>query len=466
MASFDPSTLAQWTGGRWTRVPAAPTGFCVDSRRIKPGQAFVALRTEKRDGHDFLSAARDAGAACAIVSRHVQAVELPQLVVADPLAALQAAARAHRGTFRGPVVAITGSAGKTSTKELVALILGGQAGGVLATEANLNNQIGVALTLTRIDPAAHRFAVVEAGISAPGEMALLAAMISPDVAVVTLVGPAHLAELGGVEGVAREKAVLGAAVADPGACIFPGSCEAYAPFRALARKALVVEPMSPSSPRVAGPGRARFSTLHTGVSTAVSVDCAGQAPLLVTLRRVSDGMAQNVAMAVCAGLRLGIPREDIQRRLLAWRPSPLRGEWRNSEGRLLYLDCYNANPASMADALGAFNAEAPAAQPRLYLLGCMEELGAQAHRYHVDLGRSLRLRPSDHAFVVGSLAAAVRQGAIDSGCRPAQVEVVGSVGPMSARLASFKGAVFVKGSRRYELEKALSGSDLAEVAHA
>lgn len=179
MHSFDPKDLALWTGGSWTGRPVAATGFSVDSRRLSPGQAFVALRTGRRDGHDFLGAARQAGASFAVVARAVPGIPLAQLVVADPLAALQAVARGHRRSFRGTIVAITGSAGKTSTKELLSLLLGGDHAGVLATEANLNNQIGVALTLTRIDPASHRVAVVEAGISAPGEMATLAAMLSP-----------------------------------------------------------------------------------------------------------------------------------------------------------------------------------------------------------------------------------------------------------------------------------------------
>ena len=198
MPSFDPEMLAAWTRGWWTRRPAeAPVGFSVDSRRLTPGVAFVALKTAKRDGHDLLADASRAGASAAIVAKEIPGIDLPQLVVGHPLAALQTVARAQRRNFPGPVIGITGSAGKTSTKELLAALLGGQESGVLATEGNLNNQIGVALTLCRLDPERHRFAVVEAGISAPGEMRLLAAMIEPDVAIVTMVGAAHLEELEG-----------------------------------------------------------------------------------------------------------------------------------------------------------------------------------------------------------------------------------------------------------------------------
>jgi UDP-N-acetylmuramoyl-tripeptide--D-alanyl-D-alanine ligase len=467
MPSFDPDVLAAWTRGRWTRHPArAPVGFSVDSRRILPGQAFVALKTDRRDGHDYLRAALEAGASGALVAREDPRVALPQLVVEDPLSALQAAAREHRQTFCGTVVGITGSAGKTSTKEILALLLGGQDGGVLATEGNLNNQIGVALTLTRIE-AEHRYAVIEAGISGPGEMKPLAAMIDPEIVVITLVGPAHLAELGGLEGVAREKAVLAASVRKGGICFYPISCEAYSAFRSLsADRCSVAAPSERLDGPEIRPGGVRFATSHTDDSTTVSVAFGARTPVSATLLRVTDGMAQNVAMAICAALRIGIEAETMRERLLSWRPSPLRGEWRMSDGRRLYLDCYNANPASMADALATFSAVAPRDEPRAFVIGCMEELGPSAPAYHVELGRSLSLRSGDRLVIMGSQAGAVRQGALDGGSDPGQVEVADSIEGVASRLAGFRGSVFVKGSRRHGLEKAFAGAEVTEASHA
>ncbi len=468
MPSFHPETLAALTGGHWPRRPtAAPVGFSVDSRRLAPGEAFVALRTGKRDGHDFLGDALGRGASAAVVSAENPGIDLPQLVVGDPLAALQAIARGHRREFRGPVVGITGSAGKTSTKELLAVLLGGDAAGVLATEGNLNNQIGVALTLCRLDPSVHRFAVVEAGISSPGEMATLASMIEPDIAIVTLIGPAHLEELGDLESVAREKTVLAASLRAGGVCIFPSSCEAYAAFRALpAASCLVVEPMGGSFDKAPARGRIAFSASHSDESTTIPVAYGPPPPVVVKLRRVTDGMSQNAAMAVCAAMRLGVPRKEIERRLLSWNPAPLRGEWRISVGQRLYLDCYNANPASMSDALASFNAVAPSGEPHLLVIGCMEELGSDARRYHVELGRSLKLRPGDHLAAVGGLAGAIRQGALEAGALPGQIEVADSIGPISARLSAFRGSIFVKGSRRHALERAFAGPEFAEASHA
>jgi UDP-N-acetylmuramoyl-tripeptide--D-alanyl-D-alanine ligase len=468
MPAFDPDTLAAWTGGRWSRRPeAAPCGFSVDSRRMSRGQAFVALKTGRRDGHDFLGDALGAGAAAAVVARQNPAVALAQLVVADPLAALQAIARQHRRGFRGTVIGVTGSAGKTSTKELLALALGGEACGVLATEGNLNNHIGVALTLCRLDPASHRLAVIEAGISAPGEMRTLAGMIDPDVALITFVGPAHLEGLGGIEGVAHEKAELADSGRGGCVCIFPSSCEAFVAFQRLPlSNRLVVEQVTELGEGAPDTGRAPFAVSHAGEHTTVTLSYGPPPPVVATLRRVTDGMAQNTALAICAALRVGTKGDEIRQRLLSWRPSPLRGEWRRSEGRRLYLDCYNANPASMADALAAFSAVAPRGEPRLLVLGCMEELGPEAERYHLELGRSLKLRRGDQLVAIGDLAAAIRQGALEAGGEPDQIDVADEVGPMSARISAFRGSVFVKGSRRHGLERAFPGADFAEASHA
>ena len=468
MAAFDIDCLAAWTGGRWSGRPAsAPVGFSVDSRRLLPGQAFVALKSERRDGHDFVGAALKAGASAALVAALDPRIALPQLVVGDPLAALQAVAREHRRLFRGTVVGITGSAGKTSTKELLALLLGGEGAGVLATEGNLNNQIGVALTLCRLDSARHRHAAIEAGISAPGEMRALAGMIDPDIVLVTMVGPAHLAELGGLESVAREKAVLAGSVRRGGICVFPSACEGYASFRSLpVSQCLVVEAVGQLDGGPSPAGRVRFTAAHAAGSTTGAVSLGPPPPVLATLSRVTDGMAQNAAMAICAAVRIGVHRDEIRRRLLTWRSPPLRGEWRISEGRRLYLDCYNANPASMADALSAFGAVTTGDEPRLFVIGCMEELGPDSQRYHLELGRSLALRKVDRVVAIGRHADAIRQGALEGGCESDQIEIADSIEPLSTRIAVFRGAVFVKGSRRHELEKAFAGTELAEASHA
>lgn len=448
--SFTSSFLASWTGGRWVGHPTETLhGFTQDTRQLQPGQVFVALQTDKRDGHDFLPAAMAAGASAALVSRTNPELDLPQLVVADPLTAFQAIAREHRRTFRGTVTGVTGSCGKTSTKNLLARLLGDEAQ-VLSTEGNLNNHIGVPLTLTRLEPGVHESAVIEAGISGLGEMAPLATMIAPDYGIVTLVAPAHTAELGGLPGVAREKAVLLQHIRPSGLAVFPKQCWDFAPFQDLPQTSIIVVP---EGARVSAPRAISFGLQSTATTSEVII---GRRRF--TFRRVSRGMAQNAVLAIVLASEIGVSDDAIQRRLDGWQPAKWRGEFRREGDRTLYLDFYNANPASMADALENFLTLVPPTEPRMFVLGCMEELGPDSPRYHRELGRLLPLRPQDHAYVIGTEAAAVRAGAIDNG-QPAEcIEVIDTLAPVAQRLQSFKGAVFIKGSRRYELEKALSPS--------
>ncbi len=454
---FSPSNLAAWTGGRWTRSPAAPLlGFHFDSRRLGPGSVFVALPGLQRDGHDFLPAAVAAGAAAALVARPSAEADLAQLVVGDPLRAWQAIAREHRRNFAGPVVGISGSAGKTSTKDLLALLLGAAARGVAATEGNFNNELGVPLTLTRLDPARHRVAVIEAGISTPGEMDRLAAMIEPDVAVITLVGPAHLQELGGLEGVAREKSRLPAAIRPGGLMVFPEEVAAWPIFAVLPGRRLLV-----AESGVAGSERVVCTTGTEAGLTVLRLAGGGWPSAEFRCRAVSPGLARNAALALSVARHLGVPDAELAAQLATWRPASLRAEIREIGGRFVYLDCYNANPASMADAFDGFTVQAPADQPRLFLLGCMAELGVDAEHHHRELGARLApaLRPGDRVRVIGAEAAAVVEGLRAAGVAPASGAVLESLAAAKAEFAAWPGAVLLKGSRRYALEGVLPAGE-------
>jgi UDP-N-acetylmuramoyl-tripeptide--D-alanyl-D-alanine ligase len=466
MKTFAPELLATWTDGQWTVTPVAPLpGFAADTRTMRPGQVFVALKTEKRDGHLFLADAQNAGAGAALVAKPDLSLKLPQLVVRDPLAALQTIAREHRRAFRGKVIGISGSAGKTSTKDLLALLLGGGPDGVLATEGNLNNHIGVPLTLTRLDPARHAFAVIEAGVSGPGEMLPLAEMIEPDVAIITLVAAAHTQALGGLEGVAHEKARLPRAVRTGGVTLFPKACLQFTAFQDLFVNQLVLERSTILRPATKPRHTIHFNVLQRPDETAIVIAYGPPSPVMFKMRRVTDGMAQNAALALTAALAVGIPPEALRGRLAAWNPGKLRGEIRREDGRLLYLDCYNANPASMADALATFAAIAPPAEPRLFILGCMEELGVEAPGHHYRLGLRLPLRDGDRLMVIGTYADEVCRGVLEQGNFARQIQICSTLEPMAAEIAEWRGAVFIKGSRRYQLERALDGS-AREVVHA
>ena len=466
MISFNPIQLEEWTGGRWTTLPAASlSGFTIDTRQLREGQVFVALKTAQRDGHDFLEVAREAGASAAIVSTQQTEVDLPQLVVPDPLVAFQAIARQHRQSFVGPVIGISGSVGKTSTKDLLAALLGGEEAGVLATLGNLNNHLGVPLTLTKIDADQHKFAVIEAGISGPGEMAPLASMIEPDLAIITLVAPAHIEELGSLEGVAREKAILPQAVRSDGVAVYPQQCETFEAFREAQVPRIVVERADAIRPEEAPADRVFYTITHREEETAIAIAYGQPPPLVFTLRRISDGMAQNAVLAICAALRLGVAFELVRERILQWSPANLRGELRQIDHKQVYVDCYNANPASMKDALEVFSATTSKQHPRLFILGGMEELGHDSERYHHELGLSLKLESTDKVYLIGGQAAAMRSGALKAGLVEEQIGVVEDAEVIRSVFENFSGPVFLKGSRRYRLEILLPETK-PEAAHA
>lgn len=429
-----------------------PTGFGIDTRRLGRGEMFVALKTGERNGHDFLAAAKHAGASGAVVDEVQREVALPQLVVRDALEAFQTIAYEHRKTFGGPVTGISGSAGKTSTKDLLARLLGPQ---VLATAGNLNNHLGVPLTLTRLDSNSHKFAVIEAGISAPGEMAPLARMIAPDVAIITLVDHAHTKDLGGIDGVAREKAVLPKALGIEGIAVLPRSVSTRDAFSDLPGRRLIVERADVLLPEAGEDERIFFTVTHRGAETAVTV-AYGHPPETYVFRRVSDGMTQNAVLAICVARWLGVSPAEIRERIEGWGPAPLRGEVREEAGRLVYVDCYNANPASMQDALKVFDELTMESPGRLFLLGGMEELGTVCEEKHRELGRQLNLRAEDRILVIGTGAESVRFGALEKGATDTQIEVLGSLDGVDARIAKWSGPVFVKGSRRYRLESVMS----------
>jgi UDP-N-acetylmuramoyl-tripeptide--D-alanyl-D-alanine ligase len=286
-------------------------------------------------------------------------------------------------------------------------------------------------------------------------MTPLAGMIEPDHAIVTLVAPAHLEKLRTIEGVAAEKSILAAAVRTGGWQVFPVSCQAFEEFRAL-KNPLVLVPENEGMTKVAGRS-VKFNVFHRPDRTEVTLH--GKRRFI--LRRVSSGMAQNAALALALASELGVEDAVLQSRAENWQPSKWRGELRQVGDASVYCDFYNANPASMTDAIDGFNRSVSTELPRLYVLGCMEELGRASTDYHQQLGRTMHLRRGDFVFIIGDQASALREGLLENGNDPAQMAVITDLVPVRERLATFKGAVFLKGSRRYQLETVLDAS-LAE----
>ena len=227
--TFDPDQLEKLTHGQWKSRPERQiSGFSIDSRNLGEGDLFIAINAD-RDGHDFLSSAEKNGAIASLVERVQLDVPIPQLLVKDSIKAFHEIAHDHRKKFKGPVVGVTGSCGKTSTKDILGILLGNDR--ALCTEGNLNNHLGVPLTLLKCDNKVHKYAVVEAGINQIGEMSLLANMIEPTIVLVTIIAPSHLEGLKSVEQIASEKADLFSKSNRTKAVFFPEECLEFKEFK-------------------------------------------------------------------------------------------------------------------------------------------------------------------------------------------------------------------------------------------
>jgi UDP-N-acetylmuramoyl-tripeptide--D-alanyl-D-alanine ligase len=354
-----------------------------DSRSLPPGALFVALRGERFDGHEFASAAAARGAGGLLVE-HPLPIALPQVVVTDTLGALTACARAHRRRFRNPVVAVTGSNGKTTTKEMLGAILS-RKGPCLITKGNLNNHIGVPLTLLDLRQE-HRHAVIEMGANHRGEIAHLASIAEPDIGLVTNAGAAHLEGFGSLDGVAAGKGELFAGLPSAGVAVINADDRYASLWRSLAagRRLLtfgVEQPADFTAQHIVtsiesnGP-RQQFDLVSPVGTESVRLDLAG----LHNLR--------NALGAAAAAHAAGADLSDIAAGLAAVRPVKGRLEFRRAvNGALLVDDSYNANPASVRAGLDTFRGAAGA---RWLVLGDMMELGSGADQLHAEIGRYAR----------------------------------------------------------------------------
>lgn len=384
------------TGGASPRDWTA-TGVSIDSRSIQPGDLFVAL-TAARDGHDFVADALARGAAAALVSRVPEGVpaDAPLLVVADVLDGLVALGRAARARFRGRVVAVTGSVGKTGTKEMLRVALGAQ-GSVHAAEKSFNNHWGVPLTLARMAPGAD-FAVFEIGMNAPGEIAPLARLARPHVAVVTTVEAVHLAAFRDLAGIAREKGSIVEGLEPGGVVVLNRDTPTYPVLLAAARRAHV------RAIRFGSTGRPEYRLADVrveGLVTCVAA-VAGGRKFFYRLGSPGRHLAMNALAVLAAVEALG---GDLGRAAIAlghWQAPDGRGaRWtvalgpQGLDGAITVIDeSYNANPAAMAAALEVFAGASPqdgvgrvSRGRRIAFLGDMLELGPDERALHAGLAR-------------------------------------------------------------------------------
>ncbi len=380
-----------------------------DSRVLEAGVVFAALSGERFDGHDYVEKAREAGAVAAIVSRRLP-VDIPQLVVADVREAFGLAAKRWRARYSLGLAAVGGSNGKTTTTQMIASILRARWGAdrVLATAGNLNNEIGVPKTLFGLR-FAHRAAVVEAGMNHPGEMARLADWIRPSVAVLTNAQREHQEFLSSVAETAHENGLLIAALAESGVAVYPTDDPSWGVWAslALARGVRSVRyaagaPVAGAEADLTGETREDGALRIRGVVLGRTVD------FTLRLAIAGEHNRHNAVAAAAAALALGVDEASIVAGLEAFEALAGRGRRLFSEKRPVILidDAYNANPDSVLASMAMLATEPTAADRRVFILGDMGEIGADALERHAEMGERAKALGIGRFWTVGALSEA------------------------------------------------------------
>ena len=442
---------ANAVGGRTSGNGTRFSGVSTDSRSIKEGELFVALRGERFDGHDFLAAVQSRGAAAAVVDRRYQgAYPLPVVIVEDTKQALGELARNWRVRFAPELVALTGSNGKTTVKEMLASILRAYAGdeAVLATTGNLNNDIGVPLTLLRLR-AAHRCCAIELGMNHRGEIAYLARLAAPTVALVNNAQREHLEFMENVEQVAAENASVYDALPSDGTAVVNADDEHAAYFRTRAGGRRIVDFGLRSAAISARYAQKPLSSeLHLRTP-------GGEADAVLAIPGLHN--VRNALAAAACAYAAGVPAAAIGAGLTAFRPYTGRLQVKQAKGGATVIDdTYNANPDSVRAAIDVL---ASCPTPTVLVLGDMGEVGPQGPEFHREIGAYAREKGLSRLLALGESSVHAVEGFGKGGEHFADVEAL--VRAIDGR------TVLVKGSRFMKMERvvaALTGAK-TEGAH-
>jgi len=447
-----PTTLfqiAQWSGGDLLRgKPSFPvTSLSTDTRSIQPGDVFVALKGENFDAHDHLKDAIDKGASALFVKDLPSSTEnnaCPIIRVKDTLTGLQEWARHYRLTLPMPIIGITGSSGKTSTKDFIRAVLS-QKFHVNATAGNLNNHIGLPISILRTE-ADHTAGVFEMGMSHPGEIEVLAEIAQPTVGVITNIGVAHLEYMKTREAIALEKGMLAEAVPAGGFVILPAQDEFTAAIRTRTQATVITAGVDSGDVRATGlqfgMGKTAFKVTYQRASYDCEIPVAG------------EHMVRNATLAIATGLAVGMDLAEAVAGLSSTQLAGGRLQVREVAGIAFLDDSYNANPESMAAALRTLHS-LPVTGKRIAILGRMAELGESAEAEHIALGKRAVETEMDLVLTIGEEGKQIAAGT------RGQVET--HVFPGHAELATYLKAVYtpgdlvlLKGSRSSKMEAILT----------
>lgn len=448
MPVFPPDVLAAWTGGRWTRPPDRPiVGVRHETPAVVAGDLFVALRGERRDGHEFVGQAFALGAAAALVSEDFAAREgaaHPLLAVRDPRVALTAMARGHRHGCRAHVIGVTGSVGKTTVKEMVAAVLA-EEGPVTCTKGNWNNDLGLPLSLLAMEPD-DLHGVFEIGMNHPGELAPLCDLMRPDWGVMSRVGPAHIEFFENEEAIADEKATLLRALPEAGVALLAADEPWFERMRPSARCRVVT---------VALDTDADYRARRDVAARRFVVRERSGAEYGYPARMPGEAGVRNALRAVAVGRERGLSPGAIASALDRFRAPPMRGGVEEVGGLRWVNDAYNANSISMDASIDAF-AESFCPGRKWLVLGGMRELGVSGEALHRIIGRRLAGAPWAGLIVKGALAEGIAAGALEAGFPADRIRRAGDAREAAAALvdagAGEGDTVLVKGSRGERME--------------
>ncbi len=428
--------------GQRLELPAIVTGWCIDSRAIRPGDLFFALRGPHHDGHDYASAAAAGGAVAIVADRELE-VPCPVIQVRDTRAALQRVAAQARVRWNRKIVAVTGSAGKTTTKDVIADMLAAEMR-TAKSEGNLNNEIGLPLSLLRIDDAA-QVAVVELGMNHAQEIGRLSEIARPDVGVVTNVGYAHIENFDSIEGIAAAKRELIESLGAEGAAV-----------------------LNADDPRVAAMRSAHQGrTILYGQSTQADVRAEDVESPIEGLRfrvgrvKFESGLTgrhniSNILAGIAVAGIYGIAPDRLRDRVAALRPPKMRGERWNIRGMTIYNDCYNSNPDAVRAMLDVLR-DTPARR-RIAVLGEMRELGHWAELLHRGVGEYAVECGVDVLVGIRGAACHMLDGAKNKGLGASAAfffDDPSEAGRLVRALAEPGDAILFKGSRGVHVERAL-----------
>jgi UDP-N-acetylmuramoyl-tripeptide--D-alanyl-D-alanine ligase len=453
MAMLASKDLVKWTGGRWENTP--PERFLhvsSDTRTIQAGDLFIALRGQHFDGHKFAADAFSMGAGAAMVDEtgNIEAAGRPLLRVRDTLQALRNAAHGYRRQVGLHVVGVTGSAGKSTVKEMLAAMLC-MTEKSASTRGNWNNEIGLSLSLLGMDEKS-RNGVFEIGTNRRGEIADLCGILAPDWGVITNVGPVHIENFGTEEAIAEEKGCLLKALPVTGLAVLNRDGQYFEKLRDMTRAQVVT----------IGTGKDaefRFNLPDSKGGLLEIQDPAGSGKVSLSVHQPGRHNCVNAALAAAAARHAGVSWADIQRALESVKALPMRWEEKQISGRLFINDAYNANPLSMRAALDTFSAVATTGRKWLVLSG-MLELGIHEEAEHRDVGKHAAGYPWAGLIVTGALGGLIADGAVDAGFSAKKVHRCrdqAEAADLLTNMIQAGDAVLLKASRGMRLEKVIEG---------